>query len=239
MQDKIQKILSSYGVCSRRVGEELLRQGKITVNGKTAVLGDRADPESDDIKVEGKALPSKPSNEYIVLNKPKGYVVTLRDEKGRKDVTQLLNDLPVRVFPVGRLDMNSEGLLILTNDGEFSNLLMHPSKEIEKEYHVWIKGKETSKAAEVLSKPMRIDGYLTKPAKVRVLDDSDNSAMLSIIIHEGRNRQIRKMCEQSGFTVTRLKRIREGSLRLGSLATGQWRYLSPKEVQSLINEAKR
>lgn len=239
MQDKIQKILSSYGICSRRAGEELLRQGKISVNGKTAALGDRADPDVDDIRIEGQPLPSKPTNEYIMLNKPKGYVVTLHDEKGRKDVTQLLTDLPVRVYPVGRLDMNSEGLLIMTNDGEFSNLLMHPSREIEKEYHVWIKGINLSKSADLLSKPMKIDGYLIKPAKVKVLNVDENSAMLSIIIHEGRNRQIRKMCEQTGFTVTRLKRIREGSLKLGTLATGQWRYLSPKEVQAMMNEAKR
>lgn len=239
MQEKIQKILSEYGICSRRAGEALVQSGRITINGKTASLGDRADPDVDEIRVDGKMLPERPAKEYIVLNKPKGYVVTLNDEKGRKDVTQLLNELPVRVFPVGRLDMNSEGLLLLSNDGEFSNLLMHPSKEIEKEYHVWIKGGNISNAVNLLSRPMIIDGYRIKPAKIKLLDSSESTAMLSVIIHEGRNRQIRKMCEQSGYKVTRLKRIREGSLRLGSLPTGQWRYLSPREVQMLMKEARR
>lgn len=239
MEMRIQKILSEYGICSRRAGEEMIQQGKVTVNGKTALLGQKADPEIDTICVNGQALSSRPNNTYILLNKPKGYVVTLNDEKGRRNVTDLLSELQVRVYPVGRLDINSEGLLILTNDGQFSNLMTHPSKEIEKEYYVWVRGKKIEKSIERLSLPMMIDDYRIKPAKVRVIEQDESSAQLSIIIHEGRNRQIRKMCENCGLYVTRLKRIREGSLTLGRLATGQWRYLSEKEVEKLRKEAGR
>ena len=157
MEIKIQKILSDYGICSRRAGEELIQQGNVTVNGSIAMIGQRADPEKDIICVDGKTLSSKPEDTYILLNKPKGYVVTLNDEKGRRNVTDLLQELSVRVYPVGRLDINSEGLLILTNDGQFSNMLMHPSKEIEKEYYVWVRGKKLDKSIERLSLPMTID----------------------------------------------------------------------------------
>lgn len=234
MQIKIQKILSDYGICSRRKGEELIRMGKITVNGCVAIVGDRADPDTDVICVEGKVLNHRPEKTYIMLNKPKGYVVTLRDEKGRKNVTDLLQELSVRVYPVGRLDINSEGLLLLTNDGEFNNCLIHPSKEIEKEYYVWTKGHNIQKAIQQLAEPMIIDNYQIKPAVVKPIEIMDSSAQLSITIHEGRNRQIRKMCEQCGLYVTRLKRVREGSLYLGHLKTGQWRYLSGAEVKRLM-----
>lgn len=237
MEIKIQKILSDYGICSRRAGEELIQQGKITVNGSVAQIGQRADPDKDVICVDGKTLSAKPEDTYILLNKPKGYVVTLNDEKGRRNVTDLLQDLPIRVYPVGRLDINSEGLLILTNDGQFSNMLTHPSKEIEKEYYVWVRGQKLDKSIDRLSLPMMIDNYRIKPAKVRVIEQDEKGAQLSVIIHEGRNRQIRKMCENCGLYVTRLKRIREGSLTLGRLATGQWRYLSPKEIEKLCREA--
>lgn len=237
MEIKIQKILSDYGICSRRSGEELIQQGRVTVNGAVALIGQRADPEKDIICVDGNTLSAKPEDTYILLNKPKGYVVTLSDEKGRRNVTDLLQELSVRVYPVGRLDINSEGLLILTNDGLFSNMLTHPSKEIEKEYYVWVRGKTLDKSIERLSLPMKIDNYRIKPAKVRIIEQNEKGAQLSVIIHEGRNRQIRKMCETCGLYVTRLKRIREGSLTLGRLATGQWRYLTPKEVEKLRREA--
>ncbi len=237
MEIKIQKILSDYGICSRRAGEEMIQQGRVTVNGSIARIGQRADPETDIICVDGKTLSAKPEDTYILLNKPKGYVVTLSDEKGRRNVTDLLQELSVRVYPVGRLDINSEGLLILTNDGQFSNMLTHPSKEIEKEYYVWVRGKTLDKSIERLSFPMTIDNYRIKPAKVRIIEQDEKGAQLSVIIHEGRNRQIRKMCEACGLYVTRLKRIREGSLTLGRLTTGQWRYLTPKEVEKLRREA--
>lgn len=237
MEIKIQKILSDYGICSRRSGEEMIRKGRVTVNGAIALIGQRADPKKDIICVDGKTLSAKPEDTYILLNKPKGYVVTLKDEKGRRNVTDLLQELPMRVYPVGRLDINSEGLLILTNDGQFSNMLMHPSKEIEKEYYLWVRGNTLERSIEHLSLPMTIDNYRIKPAKVRVIEKDEKQAQLSVIIHEGRNRQIRKMCEACGLHVTRLKRIREGSLTLGRLATGQWRYLAPKEVEKLRREA--
>ena len=191
MEIKIQKILSDYGICSRRAGEELIQQGNVTVNGSIAMIGQRADPEKDIICVDGKTLSSKPEDTYILLNKPKGYVVTLNDEKGRRNVTDLLQELSVRVYPVGRLDINSEGLLILTNDGQFSNMLMHPSKEIEKEYYVWVRGKKLDKSIERLSLPMTIDNYSIKPAKVRVIEQDENGAQLSVIIHEAETYQRR------------------------------------------------
>lgn len=237
MQIKIQKILSEYGICSRRTGEELIRQGKVTVNGTVAIIGDRADPEFDTISVNGQPLNQRPEKIYIMMNKPKGYVVTLDDEKGRKIVTDLLQELSVRVYPIGRLDINSEGLLLLTNDGDFSNSIMHPSNEIEKEYHVWVKGHNISKSIQRLAEPMIIDNYLIQPAVVKSIEIQETSAKLSIIIHEGRNRQIRKMCEQCDLHVTRLKRVREGSLHLGRLKTGQWRYLSGPEISRLIKDS--
>ena len=233
MEIKIQKILSDYGICSRRAGEELIQQGNVTVNGSIAMIGQRADPEKDIICVDGKTLSSKPEDTYILLNKPKGYVVTLNDEKGRRNVTDLLQELSVRVYPVGRLDINSEGLLILTNDGQFSNMLMHPSKEIEKEYYVWVRGKKLDKSIERLSLPMTIDNYRIKPAKVRVIEQDENGAQLSVIIHEGRNRQIRKMCEALGLEVARLRRTAVGTVKLGMLKQGDWRELTEDEVRKL------
>ena len=232
MAERLQKILSARGVASRRKAEEMLQQGRVTVNGVTASLGDTADPEMDMILVDGNPLPSQPGYVYIVLNKPRGYVTTLSDEKGRQNAAQLVADCGVRVYPVGRLDMDSEGLLLFTNDGEFANRLMHPKHEIEKTYDTWVTG-YTAGGEERLKKPIELDGYRIRPPKVVLLHAEGDRAKLRITIHEGRNRQVRRMCQAAGMTVTRLRRIREGQLRLGDLPLGKWRYLTAEEVKQL------
>ena len=232
MAERLQKILSARGVASRRKAEEMIEQGLVTVNGSIACLGDTADPETDEILVEGRPLPSRQEYVYILLHKPRGYVTTLSDEKGRPNAAQLVADCGVRVYPVGRLDMDSEGLLLFTNDGEFANALMHPKHEVKKTYDTWVTGYVPG--AEVrLARPIELDGYMIRPPKVALIRAEGRKAKFRITIHEGRNRQVRRMCEAAGMTVTRLKRIREGSLSLGDLPLGKWRYLTPEEVSEL------
>ena len=231
MKERLQKILSSRGVASRRKAEEWIAAGRVQVNGCVAAVGDSADPEQDVILVDGKPLPAESRPVYILLHKPRGYVTTLSDEKGRKNVTDLV-DCGTRVYPVGRLDMDSEGLLILTNDGEFANAMMHPRHEIPKTYEVWVTGFH-EKAEELLRRPIELDGYRIRPPKAVLLSQDGEKAKLSVTIHEGRNRQVRRMCEAAGMTVTRLKRISEGSLQLGSLPLGKWRYLTEEELAGL------
>lgn len=232
MEERIQKIMASRGIASRRASEELILQGRVTCNGQICGLGDRADPEKDTILVDGRPLPSTPDAIYILLHKPRGYVSTLSDEKGRKNVSQLVSDCPQRVYPVGRLDMDSEGLLLLTNDGELANHLMHPSHVVDKVYQVWVQG-FSPEGLERLSQPIELDGYRIRKPAVKCQKRTGDKALLQITIHEGRNRQIRRMCAIAGMEVQRLKRIREGSLSLGQLPLGKWRYLTKEEVQAL------
>ena len=233
MEERLQKLLSAAGVCSRRKAEEYITAGRVTVNGKPASLGDRADPERDTVALDGKALPRKGKGAVVMLYKPRGVVTTLSDEKGRRTVADLVKDHPARLWPVGRLDMDSEGLLLLTDDGDLTNTLTHPSHEIEKEYLVWVNGYRPG-AEDRLSRPMTLDGQKLRPAGVQVIKQTGETALLSVIIHEGKNRQIRRMCAQCGLTVTRLKRIREGSLTLDpALRPGQWRELTEGEKQEL------
>lgn len=232
MSEKLQKIIAASGLMSRRAAEKLIEQGKVSVNGIAAVLGDRA--ESDDtILVDGQVLSSPGGRTYIMLHKPKGYVTTMSDEKGRPCVKQLVEDIPARVFPVGRLDMYSEGLLIMTDDGELANRLMHPSNQIKKTYHTWVRGEDIGFAAELMRHSMEIDGYITSPAEVDVLELYPEGGKLAISIHEGRNRQVRKMCEAVGLRVTRLVRMSEGALELGQLKSGKWRKLTEEEIRLL------
>lgn len=232
MGERLQKILSARGVASRRKAEELIRSGQVTVNGAVAALGDTADPDTDVICVNGSRLPSAQQHVYILLNKPRGYVTTLSDEKGRPNAAQLVADCGVRVYPVGRLDMDSEGLLLFTNDGEFANALTHPKHEVEKTYDVWVTGYVPG-AEEKLALPIVLDGYRIHPPKVILLKAQGRFARFRVTIHEGRNRQIRRMCEEAGMHCTRLRRIREGSLVLGNLPSGTWRFLTPEEVAKL------
>lgn len=232
MTERLQKILSARGVAARRKAEEMITAGRVTVNGQVASLGQSADPDTDRILVDGKPLPSAPGPVYIMLHKPRGYVTTLSDEKGRKNVAQLVSDCGTRVYPVGRLDYDSEGLLLMTNDGEFANATMHPKHRVEKTYAVWVTGYR-EEATALLARPIELDGYLIRPPKVKLIRAEGNKALYHVTIGEGRNRQVRRMCAQAGLEVQRLKRIREGNLELGDLPLGKWRYLTEKEIAEL------
>ena len=231
MQERVQKILARNGIASRRKAEELITAGRVTVNGRTCALGDTADGEIDHLAVDGVPVGPDPEQVYIMLNKPRGYVTTASDEKGRKTVLDLV-DCGKRVYPVGRLDMDSEGLLLLTNDGELTNRLIHPAGEVNKTYQVWLSGASQQKL-DAMAKPMDIDGYRIRPARVETVSLRGQRAQVEVTIHEGRNRQIRKMAEQCGMTVTRLRRISEGTLVLGDLPPGTWRFLTDSELAML------
>ena len=232
MEERLQKLLSAAGVCSRRAAETYIAGGRVTVNGRPAELGQRADPERDDIRVDGKPLAPKAEHVYLLLNKPRGYVTTPADERGRKTVAELVKDCGQRVYPVGRLDLDSEGLLLMTNDGELMQHLLHPSHEVSKTYHVSVYG-PVSGAAERLSAITDLEGEPIRPARVETLRRTARTAELSVTIHEGKNRQIRRMCAACGLTVKRLCRVREHTLELGDLPAGAWRYLTPDEVLAL------
>ncbi len=232
MLQRLQKILADRGICSRRKAEELISAGRVCVDGKIAQLGDQADPDMQEIRLDGELLPAAEGLVYIMLHKPRGFVTTASDEKGRANVTELV-DVPQRIYPVGRLDMDSEGLLLLTNDGEFANKVMHPKEEIDKIYEVWVKG-YTESGLSILKQPMELDGYTIRTPKVKVLGVKGDGAHLEITIHEGRNRQVRRMCQHAGMTVTRLRRVGEGDLRLGKLEKGKWRHLSTEEIRALM-----
>ena len=233
MEERIQKLISACGLASRRAAEGWITAGRVTVNGEKAHLGDRADLDRDTVLVDGRPLDPGGGRTYLMLNKPRGYVTTLSDEKGRKTVSDLVAGCGVRVWPVGRLDMDSEGLLILTDDGALTQRLLHPSHEVEKEYLVWVTG-NLNKALPILSGPMELDGEAISPARVRRGRDSGSVHQLSITVHQGKNRQVRRMCAQAGLEVLRLKRIREGTLFLDrSLKPGGWRSLTAEELLAL------
>ncbi len=232
MKERLQKILSSRGICSRRKAEELIAAGRVSVNGIPSCVGDCADPETDEILLDGKPLPSGEAFVYIMLNKPRGYVTTLSDEKSRPTAAELVSECGVRVYPVGRLDMDSEGLLLFTNDGEFANALMHPKHQVEKTYDTWVTGYNPG-SFKRLQEPMELDGYRLRVPKLKLVKVEGSSARIRITIHEGRYRQVRRMCEIAGMHVTRLRRIREGTLNLGDLPKGKWRYLTPEEISKL------
>ena len=240
MEERLQKLFS--GLCSRRTAEAYIAAGRVRVNGQTAVLGQRADPDRDEILLDGKPLPRQSAAVYLLLNKPRGCVTTQSDERGRKTVADLVRDCGVRVYPVGRLDRDSEGLLLLTNDGPLARFLTHPSAGMEKQYEVTVSGPRSAldTAAERLSALRDLDGEPIQPAQVRVLNRHDGGQQsgtgrirLSVVIHEGKNRQIRRMCERCGLEVLRLRRVREHTLTLGSLKPGRWRYLTEAEVSAL------
>lgn len=229
MRERLQKIISARGIASRRKAEQMIEGGRVSCNGIVCHLGDSADPETDVILLDGKPLPTGGEATYIMLNKPTGYVTTLSDEKNRPNVAQLVADCGTRVYPVGRLDMDSEGLLLLTNDGEFANFMSHPRHMVEKCYRVWVKNC-TPEAVEKLKLPVVLDDYQIQPPVVSIVDES---GVLDIIIHEGRNRQVRRMCALAGMEVLRLRRISEGALQLGSLPKGKWRLLTKEELALL------
>lgn len=235
MTERLQKILSARGVASRRAAEQMITDGRVTVNGAVAVLGQTADGDTDSIFVDGKPIPTGEKPVYIMLHKPRGFVTTLSDEKGRRTAADLVADCGVRVYPVGRLDLSSEGLLLFTNDGDFAMKMMHPRHEVDKTYLAWVTGC-TPEGLEKLQKPMALDGYTIRAPKVRQKTVKGDTAILEITIHEGRNRQVRRMCEAAGMHVTRLRRIQEGKLKLGDLAVGAWRYLTEAEAAMLLGD---
>lgn len=234
---RVQKIIAESGYCSRRKAEELISQGRVKINGRECGLGDKALPNKDLISIDGENIfvPKKKQMYYIMLHKPRGYVTTMSDELDRKCVTDLLKDLPARVYPVGRLDKNSEGLLLFTNDGQFANDIMHPSKHISKTYRVTVRPDISDEQLVELSEGVVIDGKKTQPATVLVLDKQPGRVVLQMTIHEGRNRQIRKMCEAVGLEVAKLKRTSIGPLKLGMLKPGEYRELKPDELRALRN----
>ena len=239
MEQRLQKIIASSGFCSRRAAEKLIEEGRVTLNGEKASLGDSADDTLDEIRIDNNPLAKNEQRTYIMLNKPRGFLSSMSDDRGRRTVAELTADVGVRVYPVGRLDYDSEGLLIMTDDGELAHRLMHPSHEIGKTYELRAQGGDMARALELLRSPLDIDGYIIKPAEVKLLNQSENDALFSITITEGRNRQIRKMCEQAGIKVIRLKRVAEGSLKLGKLPSGEWRYLEAAEIENLQKNAAK
>lgn len=232
---RIQKIIAESGFCSRRKAEGYIAAGKVTVNGRPCSLGDKALPGKDLIAVDGEriAQPRKRQLYYIMLHKPRGYVTTMSDELDRRCVSDLLTDVPERVYPVGRLDKNSEGLLLLTNDGGFANDIMHPSRHVSKTYRVTVRPDINDEQLVKLASGVEIDGRMTSECSVVVLDKQPGRVVLQMTIHEGRNRQIRKMCEAVGLEVARLKRTSVGPLKLGMLKAGEYRELTPDELRAI------
>ena len=233
--ERIQKILSAAGLCSRRQAEQYIAEGRVTVNGVTASLGEQANPDIDQIMLDGTPISRAPNKLYLMLNKPRGYVTTLSDEKGRHTVAELVRDCGERVYPVGRLDMDSDGLLILTNDGEFAHRLTHPSHEMDKEYLVTVGGELSGCEGKLAALTTLEDGSPIVPAQVRVVKREAGRWVLSVVIHQGLNRQIRRMCAMVGLKVLRLQRVREGTVYLGNLAQGKWRILTQEERERLLS----
>ena len=232
MRERLQKLIARAGVCSRRSAESLLTAGRVTVNGVAAHLGDKADADTDVIAIDGTAIAFAEPSVYLMLNKPRGYVTTLRDELGRATAAELVADCGVRVFPVGRLDKESEGLLLFTNDGALMQAMTHPSHQVDKTYEVTVTG-QLEGAEDRLSAVTELDGEPIVPAQVEIIERREGQALLRVTIHQGKNRQIRRMCAQVGLQVTRLRRVSEDALTLGDLKPGQWRYLTDAEVAAL------
>lgn len=237
---RIQKVLSEQGIVSRRKAEEWIEQGKIKVNGRPASLGQKINPNRDVVTIDGERVYFQKSSQkyYIMLHKPRGYVTTMSDELGRKCVAELVEDVPERVYPIGRLDKDSEGMLLFTNDGDFANLIMHPSHHVSKTYRVTVRPDISDAQIIQLSTGVVIDGKKTSPAHVTVLEKAPGRVVLQVVIYEGRNRQVRKMCEAVGLEVARLKRTAIGPLKLGMLAPGKWRELRPGEIGMIRNAVK-
>lgn len=232
--ERLQKLLSAAGLCSRRQAEEFLRQGRVAVNGRTASLGDRADPMGDRITLDGRIIKQPEERLYVMLHKPRGVVTTLSDERGRPTVASLVSGCGGRVYPVGRLDMDSEGLLLLTSDGAFAQRLAHPSHRTEKEYHVFVTGHLEGCRERLESLDALEDGTPIVPAGVSVVRRGKGEWVLSVVICQGLNRQVRRMCAMAGLRVERLVRVREGRLVLGDLEAGRWRFLSEEEKELLL-----
>lgn len=240
--ERIQKVMAEQGLCSRRAAEQIILEGRVKVNGHPARLGDKMDVNRDSLMIDGERirLVKKQEYHYLMLHKPRGFVTTTSDERGRKTVMDLLADYPVRVFPVGRLDKDSEGLLLLTNDGDFANLMMHPSHGVSKLYRVTVHPRADESQVVALSEGVTLeDGTVTQPAVVNVVVDEPGRTVLEMTIKEGKNRQIRRMCEAVGLKVARLRRSAMGAVKLGMLQPGQYRELTKSEVAALRAAAQK
>ncbi len=232
---RLQKFFTDCGVMSRRAAEEEIRRGHVAVNGHPATIGTKIDPVKDRVTYKGRPIQAPRNREmvYVMLNKPRGYATTVSDPHETKNILDLLTGLDTRVYPVGRLDKVSEGLLLFTNDGELANCLTHPRHSIPKIYRVKVEGSVTQAQLTTLTSALEIEGYTIEPVDVQVHDMTDDATTLTFTLYEGRNRQIRKMCEIASLTVKRLNRVSIGKLKLGGLAVGKWRYLEPSEVDYL------
>ena len=233
MKERLQKLISAAGIASRRSAETMITEGRVTVNGETATLGMSADPGTDEILVDGQPITIARKRRYIVLNKPRGYVTTMKDERGRPTVAELTQDAGGRLYPVGRLDMDSEGLVILTDDGAAANALMHPKHEVDKVYSVFVQGSDIKAALRQLQQMDSLEGESIRPPKVMLIELKGTGAEIQITIHEGKNRQIRRMCKAVGLNVSRLIRIAEGPVLLGELPAGKWRNMTKDEIAYL------
>ena len=236
---RLQKFMADNGIASRRKCEEMIEQGHVKVNGETAHIGDKVNPKKDKVSVRGRKISVQDNMRYIVLHKPRGYITTMQDEQGRKCVAELVRDVGVRIYPVGRLDRESEGMLLMTNDGAFSNAMTHPTRHVPKTYRVTIRPTITDEQIAVFQDGIEIDGRMTAPASIRVIDKSEGRVVVEVILYEGRNRQIRRMFEELGIEVARLKRTAVGSIKLGMLPQGKWRELNEEEVRKLMLAAEK
>ncbi len=236
---RLQKFIADAGLMSRRAAEAEIERGNVSVNGHVAELGSRVDPASDHVTLRGKKITfTRREHTYIMMNKPRGYLCSTSDDRGRKCVTDLLDGVDARVYPVGRLDMISEGMLLLTDDGELKNLLTHPRHTVPKLYRVKVGGSVSEEQYEILTSALEIDGYKIKPVDVVITSEDESGTVMKMTLFEGRNRQIRKMCEQAGLTVKRLSRVSIGNLKLDGLPVGKWRYLTESEVEYLYKETR-
>ncbi len=231
---RLQKFISQCGIASRRKAEQLILDGSVKINGKTAVLGDKV-TDSDKVFLKGKRIvPPKTKHRYIMLNKPRGFITTMSDDRGRKCVAELIKDVGERVYPIGRLDKDSEGMLVFTNDGEFANKVMHPCNSVYKIYRVTVRPSIDEEQLIKLETGVELDGKKTAPAKVYVIHKEQGRVVLEMILHEGKNREIRRMCEAVGLEVARLKRTQIGCVKMGMLKQGDWRDLTDAEVSKLL-----
>lgn len=235
---RIQKFISDAGIMSRRAAEKAILAGEITVNGMPAEIGMKIAVGRDEVKYRGKLVRESEGNVYVILNKPVGYLTSMSDDRGRKCVSELVANVGTRVYPAGRLDMDSEGLLIFSNDGELVNRLTHPKHAMAKYYHVTVNAVLTEDQRKKLSSSMVIDGYAIRPVRHRVIKSENGQMTLEMQLFEGRNRQIRKMCERIGVEVVRLRRVAIGEIRLAGLESGKWKRLTPDQVKYLKNKLK-